>query len=306
MLIVAFPIVLGIVVFAAGVVWWSKLPSALMRMRAAVPDVPTIAGLSTQRPILVPGLEKVYWLSSPTLSDDLTTLVYLSVIRAGENADLYITQRSSIDEPFGPAALIESCASPGKEAYPALSADGLELIYTILGSPSRLMYTRRSDIHQAFGPPHPLKLEGEDLSDLNLDGPQFIGPNKIRFATSDIPFTHRTQWVAERAGPDEAFRTIAKLPFQISWPRYFVSDDGRRAYYPSEDGIFLTAFDESIGEYLAPEKFLSIATTGPLVKRFDSTIWVAPKEDLIVYCSPGVDPGDRSHRIWMMQVSGDD
>jgi hypothetical protein len=294
---------IGVLLIALSAFWWSKQPRAASWMLAKPPASPTIPGLPPGRPVAVPGLEKVYWLSSPTLSDDLTTLVYLSVVRAGANADLYIAQRASINDAFGPPSLIESCASPDKEAYPALSADGLELIYTVLGSPSRLMYTRRSDRQSAFGAPRPLKLEGEELTDLNVDGPQFIGPHKIRFATSDTPFTRRTQWVAERDGNEEVFRITGRMPFSISWPRYFVNAEGHRAYYASEDGIFVTAFDDATAEFVVPERLLSTATTGPIVRRFDSTIWVAPQEDVIVFCSPGLVRGSTTHQIWMIRTT---
>jgi hypothetical protein len=303
---------------AFGISWWfhrpkqppriasatmeRAIPSRLAQMLANPPASPTIPGLPPGGTVAVPGLEKVYWLSCPTLSDDLTTLVYLSVVRAGANADLYIAQRASVTDAFEPASLIESCASPDKEAYPALSADGLELIYTVLGSPSRLMYTRRSDRQSAFGAPRPLKLEGEKLTGLNVDGPQFIGHNKIRFATSDTPFTHRTQWVAERDGNEEVFRITGRMPFSISWPRYFLNRTGRRAYYPGENGIFLTALGSS-GGFPAAEKLLPVTTIGPVVSRFDSTLWVAPQEDVIFYCSPGIfSPESGNHQLWMIDV----
>jgi hypothetical protein len=280
------------------------IPGRLAQMRPQPPAVPTIRGLPPGHPMLVPGVDHVRWISSPTLSDDLKTLVYLSVGRPGANADLYITQRATIDEPFQSPALIEACSSPEKEAYPALSSDGLELIYTVIGTPSRLMHSRRLDHDADFGAPQPLQFDRNELSDCNLDGPQFVGANKIRFAASDTPFTHRTQWAAERESANAPFRVVAKLPFNISWPRYFVNSNGRRAYYSSEDGVFLTACSLG-GGFAVPEKLLPASAIGPIIKRFDSTIWVAPQEDVIIYCSPGIDtPDSGSHQLWMIDVSG--
>lgn len=114
----------------------------------------------------------------------------------------------------------------------------------------------------------------------------------------------RTQWVAERAGPDKPFRTVMKLPLANPWPRYFLAAGGRRVYYADAGGIFITVGDSTGREYLTPEKLLLASVTGP-VGKFDSPIWIAPQEDVLVFCSPGADsPDSPNHRLWMIHLSG--
>jgi len=314
------PAAIAAVILAVGVSWWLvrpralprvasarmelAIPSRLEQMRPASPAAPTVAGLAASQPVAVPGIEKVAWLSAPTLSNDMLTLVFVSVGTPETSDDLFLAERSSISEPFSVPMHIKACASPQKEAYPALSFDGLELIFTELGSPSRLMQSRRPGRGQKFGASRPLAIAGDQLAGLNIDGPQFLGPHRIRFVATDSGITQRTQWIAERAAPDEPFRVVDKLPIANPWPRLFVLDGGRRAYYATDEGFFLTVADYKSGEFVTPEKLLTASILGP-VGMFDSPIWVAPAEDIIVYCSPGREtPDSPDHRLWMINAGG--
>jgi hypothetical protein len=281
------------------------IPSRLEQMRPRLPGRPTIGSLPDAHPVPVPGVESIPWLSAPTLDDALTTLVFVGVGSPETSDDLFIAQRASVSDRFGKPKTIATCSGPLKEGYPALSADGLELVYAELATPHHhLMHSRRPDGTAPFGPARPLEIEGEALADLHVDGPQFLGPNRIRFAAGDVSHTQRTQWVAERAGPDKPFRTVMKLPLANPWPRYFLAAGGRRVYYADEEGIFITVGDSTGREYVTPEKLLPASVTGP-VGKFDSPIWIAPQEDVLVFCSPGADsPDSPDHRLWMIKLSG--
>lgn len=281
-----------------------SIPSRLEQMRPRAPARPTVANLPDGRPVPVAGLEKVAWLSAPTFDNEMVTLVFVSVGSADTSDDLFIAERASDNDPFDTPAVIETCSGPGKEAYPALSANGLELIYTKLEAPNhRLMYSRRPDKKSKFGPSRPLEVAGHDFSDMHLDGPQFLGSDRIRFASGDTEYTERTQWVAERMGLDAQFRITATLALVNPWPRYFVAGDGRRIYFATEDGVFITVPDSTNGEFVVPEMLLSASVTGPIAK-FDSPIWIAPQEDVLVFCSPGLDdPDSPDHRLWMIKLN---
>jgi hypothetical protein len=281
------------------------IPSRVEQMRPKLPGRPTIGNLPDADPVPIPGLENIPWLSAPTLDDPMTTLVFVGVGPPETSDDLFIAQRASVNDRFGRPTVIATCSGPAKEGYPALSADGLELIYAELATPNhRLMHSHRPDRTATFGPSRPLEIEGEALADLHIDGAQFLGPNRIRFAAGDVAYTQRTQWVAERAGPEKPFRTVMKLPLANPWPRYFLAAGGQRVYYADTDGIFITVGDSTGREYVTPEKLLPSSVTGP-VGKFDSPIWIAPQEDVLVFCSPGVDTPDApDHRLWMIQLSG--
>jgi hypothetical protein len=280
-----------------------SIPSRLQQMLPPPPATPTIANLEVGEAVPVPGIEKVAWLSAPTLSDDMTTLVFVTVGSEETVDDLFVAERGSINEPFSPPVRIESCSGPGKEAYPTLSGDGLELIYTDLGAPDhRLMYASRPDRESNFGDPRPVEFEGDPFRGRHVDGPQFLGHKRIRFATGDAGYTERVQWLAERTGPAR-YRTLGKVPLANPWHRYFMIPTGGRVYYAGEGGIFVTVLDPTNREFVTPELLVEEVLSGPIMTKFDSPIWLAPREDLLIYCSPGLEtPDSPDHRLWMIRL----
>jgi hypothetical protein len=316
---VGIPVGIVCVLCAVGISWWLlrpqplprvasarmeiSIPNRLAQLRPPLPANPTLGDIPVGVPVPVPGIEKIAWLSAPTMSHDMLTLVFVSVGPPQTDDDLFLAERASISEPFSKPKQIKACASPLKEGYPGLSWDGLELMFSELGIPSRLMISRRPNRQSTFGAPRPVEIAGEQFTDLHVDGVQFLGRDSIRFATSDTKFTQRTQWLAERDGSENRFRITGKLPLANPWLRYFVTANGHRAYYAADAGIFLTASDMTTGEFVTPEKLLGIATVGPIQAKFDSPLWVAPNEDVIVYCSPGVaTPDSPDHRLWMIRL----
>jgi hypothetical protein len=92
------------------------------------------------------------------------------------------------------------------------------------------------------------------------------------------------------------------LPLPDPWPRYFITAAGRRAYFPAADGIRLTALDVRQAQYLPSEILLTTDAVGPDLTKYDDTLWVSPREDLIFYCGPG--PArlqQQGHRLWMVR-----
>jgi len=76
--------------------------------------------------------------------------------RTGALYDLWTARRPSIEEPFGPAALLTSVNSVNNDVWPALSPDGLVLMFdadrTTPGS-YRIWSSTRPSLTAPFGPP---------------------------------------------------------------------------------------------------------------------------------------------------------
>jgi hypothetical protein len=101
-------------------------PTLAVRPPRKAPSVP---GLEKRKPQPVPGVGQLRRTYSPCLSADLKTIVFANWFERKTEYDLYIARRENVGEPFGKAERIESAVTPWTDAYPALSADGLELVY---------------------------------------------------------------------------------------------------------------------------------------------------------------------------------
>lgn len=275
--------------------------SKLEQMRPAAPRTPSIPNLKIGEPRIVPGFENVPWLKSPTLSADLLTIVYVSYSGPEQLDDLLIASRKSITEPFRNHRPLQQVNSSHREAHPTLSPNGLELIFARLGEPSVLYSARRHNIQAAFGSAIPLKLEGPVNADHHLDSPQFVTDQLIRITEGDQAFQNRSQWRAARTG-DGIFRLLQPIALANPWPRYFMTAQGRRAYFPTEEGIQLTAFNPARKLFEAPELCVAASVIGQDLTTFDDTIWVTPAEDVIFFCGPGLHPKNSdSRRLWMIR-----
>jgi hypothetical protein len=258
--------------------------------------------LKPGEPVLVPGFEESTWLKSPTLTADLLTIV--CVRYAGNNTldDLLIAERGSLKEPFTNHRPVASTLSPDREAHPALSPDGLQLLFVRLGPPTQLWFARRPSRQAEFSAPVNVRIPTGSHPSEFQDAPQFLDGQTIHFATGDADFTARVQLFATRTQSPSAFRMSRSLPLSDPWPRYFVTSGGRRAYFPAADGIRLTALDSRRNQYLPSELLLTGDRVGPDLTKFDDTLWISPQEDLIFYCGPGPDRlQQQGHRLWMVR-----
>ncbi|SFI24635.1 hypothetical protein SAMN05421753_10755 [Planctomicrobium piriforme] len=277
-----------------------QAPSRLQQLRPRATVPPTLPSLTPGVPELVPGFEHVPWLKSPTLTGDLKTIVYVTYAGAERLDDLVIANRDSITQAFRDHQVLQGLCTQQREAHPALSADGLELLFVRQTTPSRIWIARRAHRGAAFEAPREVQFQGDVSPEEHYDAPQFLDAGGIHFVVSDVEFTRRRQLLARRISPNK-FAVTGALAIANPWPRYFLTTKGRLAYFPAEEGIFLTAQQARTQEYVPPELLLPAATIGGELTKFDDTIWVNPQEDLIFYCSPGPGTGQAKRRLWMVR-----
>jgi hypothetical protein len=217
----------------------------------------------------------------------LRTIIFANWKSRETEYDLYIAQRNVADEPFGPAKRIEACVTRWTDASPALSADGLELVYVSSDDahpamPPKLLYSRRSRREDEFSMPKELSFPGVDASRQRLSNPQFLDSRRLKFCLIESEAV-RTVRLAVRADEGSPFKSAEVLPLDNHWLLWWVSADGLRAYASVEEGIGLAYRDSPD----APFGTMEIAIPAKVIGKVDGPIWVTPQEDAIFYCAPG-------------------
>ncbi|MCA9042583.1 MAG: DUF4339 domain-containing protein [Planctomycetaceae bacterium] len=280
-----------------------EVPGRLDQIKPKPPRFESVPDLPSQTPVLVPGLEELYWAKSPSLTRDLKTLAYVS-FQEESKEDLFLTYRDSITDPFATPDAIASTKTEHNESQPALSPDGLELIYVSSHPQPHLMYCQRNALDVPFGTPEPLVIERDEFAEEIHDAPQFIDENRLLYAVTNNDLSERRPMIARRSSKTKPFSFSEKLPVSDGWPRYFVSSKGGRLFFPTKDGIALTAKHPGTQQYLTAEPFLNAGIVGDDPTRFDSTIWVTPKEDIVFYCSSGLNAENLDfNQMWMIQIN---
>lgn len=273
---------------------------AALAVRPARPLVPSVPGLEPLTPRLVLGLERLQGAFSPCLTADLKTIVFANWKSRKTEYDLYLAARDSVGEPFDKPQLIEACVSPWTEAFPALSADGLELIYVSVDDahPSvapKLLRATRMNSGSPFSKPSELTLPGLDGVHQRLSSPQLIDVRRLKVNMVG-PGDDRSVRVATRSGPGAAYIALDVLPMGNAWPLWWIAADALRAYGATPDGLCLChrkSFDETFG---APEVVASSKRLGAM----DGPVWLVPHEDVVFYCSGGPGkPRGESRYLWM-------
>lgn len=247
----------------------------------------SIPGLRPLKPTPVPGVGQLLRAYSPCLSADLKTIVFANWKSRETEYDLYIAKRAVVDQPFGPAERIEACVTRWTDASPALSADGLELIYVSSddahpATAPKLLRARRSQAKDEFSAPEELVLPGVDALQQRVSNPQFLDKHGLKFCLIESQAV-RTVRLAGRADAEEPFKTAEMLPVDNPWPQWWISGDGLRAYASVEEGIGM-AFREATSKPFGP---MQIAIPAKVIGKTDGPIWLAPQEDAIFYCAPG-------------------
>jgi len=279
-------------------------PDRLQQLRPPAPAVPTLPQLAPGVPIIVPGFEQLHWLKSPALSADLLTIVYIGYAGADQLDDLMIAQRTQVHEPFRHHRPISQLNSPLREAHPALSPDGKELIFSRLAEPTSLWIARRDDRDSPFAPPRQLELRNDPQQDRHHDAAHYLGPQMLCVTVSDVEFKDRQPWLVTRTSTG-AFQRTSPLSLINPWPRYFFTAGGKRAFLPTPDGLQVTARSRRNSLFEDPELLFGPDVVGPDLTANDDTLWVAPAEDVLFYCGPGPQPvSTGTRRLWMIRLSG--
>ncbi len=153
----------------------------------------------------------------PTLSSDGRTLIFFSN-RRGQD-DLFVTTRSSLSQPWSDPVALDEINTDGDEAFPALSADGLTLVFadTFVQASRRagnlggsdLWISTRPDVNSPWGSPVHM---GSVLNGPYHDTtPTISGDGRtLIFASSDRPDNLQDPrrlrfdlWMATRTDPND-------------------------------------------------------------------------------------------------------
>jgi hypothetical protein len=268
-------------------------------IRAPRPKTPSVPNLQERSAQPVPGLERRDPAFSPCLTPDLRTIVFAGTGNPGTGYDLYLATRADISLPFDAPRLIRTCASPETDAYPAISADGLELIFARSDSAPQFFRCTRRSISEEFGQPKVWAPAGYDpAKKQRIERPQLLDQRRLAFCFVDLAADTRRMMAAERADANSPFGRAQELPFSNPWPLYYLAESGLRAYHGTSEGIFLAARRQASDPFGEGTVLLGAKVTGPV----DGPLWVAPQEDVIFYCSPG--PGKElgsGRRLWMVR-----
>lgn len=271
------------------------------------PKVPSIPDLKEGVAKPIPGLEEVEPGLSPCLTPDLKTIVYAAMTDAATDYDLYIATRDDVSKPFGPSKLIQGCQSPQSDAYPTLSADGLELIFKRSlkrseGAPQFYRTTRDSTSSEFNAPVH-WPVPGYDVRKQGIALPQLLDRTHIKFIFADAPKARKTM-ICERSDPKSPFGPPRESTMYFNgWLPWFVATSGLRLYFGTPDGLFVVSrqnLNQSFGQEV---RVLAASATGPI----EGPLWVAPQEDVVFYVSPGpgkkpgLGPGDKGRKLWMLR-----
>ncbi len=254
-------------------------------------------------PVRIPGLEGVLWAKNPTLTPDLLTIAYVSWGGEESRDDLFLSERTSVDQPFGPPVKIASCSGPKREMFPSLWSDGLRLMYCEEAAPSRLMVATRTERGKPFDPPQQLIIEKLPQDLPQLDKPQWLTTEEVCFTASSGDNEHRGHFLARRKPGGNSFVVVGQLGLANPWHRYVLTSNRRRAYFLNAEGLGLTMQAPKISQFTTPELWLTAEQLGPELTKSDDTLWISPSEDTIVFCSQGHEtPDSRDRYLWMLRL----
>lgn len=284
---------LGLAVIIAGGLAWKSWPetypdpnthsSTQLSIETVLPPTPLSPSvdISEFQAEPLPGLEEETGLEMPSMTPDLLHVV--AARWSGRDRGLYLASRSSTYDSFSKPRRLSCCSGSG--AFPALSHDGRELLFTVRGAPDRLCYATARDSFRSY---RQVELREEGLEDMHLDNAQWIDESRIRIAVSDLKYTRRRHVIAVRETDDPfVFRVKRSISFPNPWPRYNLSADLKHAYYQTEDGPQLTS--PMVGNrYLALTEGAGISEFQPGDAVTESSVWVAPAEDVLCLAQDGV------------------
>ena len=276
-----------------------KPKSVLETIRAPRPAVPSLPGLAEKTPQRVPGLEATEPAFSPCLTPDLRTIVFSAMGNPGTGYDLYIAERKDVSEPFGHPRIIKSCTSPETDAYPSLSPDGLELYFVHSDSHPQFFHCDRKTVDSDFREAVPWVVPGIPIAKLRVERLQFADASHLTFCAADASANKSKYFMLERKDGKGPFDSFQEIQFPMAYPPHlFLAESGVRAYFSTDEGLFVFARRSPKDFFAKAALLLDTAAMGPI----EGPIWAAPQEDVFFYVSAGV--GEKcgsARRLWMIR-----
>lgn len=283
-----------------------RLDQMLPRLRSAEPV--ESAGLVVGQPAVVPGLERVAWARSPTMTADLRAIYYVAFNPASDSEDVFGAVRGSPSEPFAPPQPIAALAGPATESHVSVSGDGLRLAALRQGEPGVVVCERpaRDDAFRlpstAPLPPEIADADGRDWSATTV---QMLGRSQAVVRLRDAEPTRSQYRLFRIAVPAFGPPTLTPdVPVLLPnpWPAYAFSSDLRRTYFASQEGLMVTARANRRSQFVTPAKVSSWGHAAADPTRFDSSLWIDPSESVCLYASRPPDPSRADDNLlWLLR-----
>jgi hypothetical protein len=256
---------------------------------------PALPALELSVPILVPGLEKIDPAYGPSLTHDLTVLVFAGAGKKRGDYDLFIAKRADPASAFSKPTRIDACSSGRYETFATLSPDGLELVFLRFEAQPKLYYARRDTLDEAFGKPVPWAVAEALPPGRRPGAAQFIDETHVQFVTHGKTASEDRQLLlAVRETPRSPFGDPVPLEFTQAPVPQFVTSDQLRSYFGLPNGLHVAARDSEAEPFGMPTRISDIPADGP--------VWVVPKEGVIFFCSPGFGGQvESSRKLWMLR-----
>jgi hypothetical protein len=261
------------------------------------PEIPSVPGLEPGVPQPIPGLEKIEPAFAPSLAADLESIVFSRMVKVENKFDLYLAARDDVSDPFGEPKLIERCASPQEDTHPTLSPDGLELIFVRAYARPILFHAARETTFDEFRKPIVWSAPGLENAGRRFGLPRFVDRLHLMISATEGASNTPLLLLAQRARSKRAFGPPREWPFWTPADA-FITPDGLRAYYGSQTGLSVMVRTSPAAEFQGTIEIADAAVTGPI----NGPVWVAPREDVMFYASPGTGKNlDSPSRLWMIR-----
>jgi hypothetical protein len=278
----------------------SSEQQALEQVAASRATTATIPGLGKGVPCLVPGLEDVEIPYGASLADDLCTIVFPQRLTPNAGFILHIATRANVSSPFGPPQVIRLCASSRSNYKPALSRDGLELIYLQNHDNPRLLHTRRRSQSDSFEEPVPWPVPEIAQTGNPLFMVRFLDPLRVLLCTNRPGNRRFWFFICQRANSMSAFGPPKEIVLgKGADGRLFLRPDLLLSYVGRDDGLFMrvrNSEQEPLGEEVC---VANRAKCGPVV----GPVWVGASADVVFYSSVGPEGDAEGPRyLWMVRL----
>ncbi|MFH1923448.1 MAG: hypothetical protein ABIP48_26610, partial [Planctomycetota bacterium] len=159
-------------------------------------------------------------------------------------------------------------------------------------------HASRASASSEFGDPIPWPVPGLDPAKQRVGHPRFCGPLRLVFNVVDLASKEQTFLMAGRGTANTDFEVPREIDFGNFGAWAFLSEDGLRYYSGSPKGLSMAVRRTETVPFGFGVVLVDAEVSGPT----DVPVWVAPKEDVIFYCSPG--PGKElgsARKLWMVR-----